>query len=394
MRRRRYLAVLAAGASGALAGCANFGTGDTGGTGPGGGTGNATDDRSTRTPRAGDVDLPVPRSELVRGAPKDAIPAITDPVFGEDWSGVEVEVRNNFGGTHETTPSLRPGDRVIGVARAGEARAYPLKVLNWHEVVNDTFDGPLLVTYCPLCGSAVTAVRTVADEETTFGVSGFLFRNDLVMYDEATESLWSQIIATAINGPRTGDTLQLVPSTLTTWEAWQGEHPDTRVLLPPPESNTVSGPDATRDYTTDPYAGYDSSSQIGVGGSYDDDRLHPKTEVIGIRQDGVARAYPLEAVQAAGVVNDDVGGLPVVVTVAPGEALVAYEREVGGETLSFEAADGAHLRAGGSRWRRSSGLAVDGPHDGTRLAPANDVSPLFFFAWKEFAGETEVYGAE
>lgn len=393
MRRRRYLAVLASGATGVLAGCTNFGSVGSKGTGPASDTNGSTDTRSARTPSVGNVDLPVPKSDLVRGAPKDAIPAITDPAFGGDWSGVEIEVRNDFGGKHQTKPRLRPEDRVIGVARGGEARAYPLRVLNWHEVVNDTFDGPLLVTYCPLCGSAVTAVRTVNGQATTFGVSGFLFRNDLVMYDKLTESLWSQIIATAINGPETGDTLQLVPSTLTTWGAWRDVHPDTVVLLPPPESNTVAGRNATRDYTTDPYAGYDSSGRIGLGGSYNDDRLHPKTEVIGIQHGGVARAYPLDAVQKAGVVNDDVGGLPVVVTVAAGDALVAYEREVNGDTLTFAKAGDAHLRAGGARWRRATGRAVDGPHEGTRLPRANDVSPLFFFAWKEFAGETEVYGA-
>lgn len=402
MRRRRYLAALAAGAAGSLAGCANVGFGGSGSDALPEGEGTAGQRGTTAV---GDVDLPVPKSELVRGAPKDAIPAIVDPVFGEDWSGIAYDVGSEFGVTYEATPGLAPSDRVVGVSRGGEARAYPLKVLNWHEVVNDSFpaasdaggsegDEPVLVTYCPLCGSAVTAVRRVNGEETTFGVSGFLFRNDLVMYDELTGSLWSQILATAINGPETGDTLELIPSTLTTWEAWRESHPDTVVLRPPPESSTVSGPDATRDYDRDPYAGYDESGRIGLGGDYDDDRLHPKATVVGVRHDGVARAYPLEAVKAAGVVNDAVGGLPVVVTVAPGDALVAYEREVDGETLTFAAADEAHLAAGGSRWERGSGLAADGPHEGAHLARANDVSPMFFFAWKDFSGGTEVYGAD
>lgn len=386
--RRRFLVAGALGGASALAGCAGFQGGGT----PTGGDG--TGDGSTATPTSsGEVDLPVSRSELVRGAPRDAIPAITDPAFGEDWSGIEIESRNSFGDSYTSEPRLNPDDRVIGVERAGEARAYPLKVLNWHEVVNDTLDGPLLVTYCPLCGSGMTAVRTVNDRETTFGVSGFLFRNDLVMYDELTESLWSQIMATAINGSETGQTLELVPSTLTTWGAWQDEHDDAVVLRPPPESNTVTGRDSTRDYSRNPYAGYESSRQIGLGGSFDDDRLHSKALVVGVKHDDVARAYPLERIDAEGVVNDTVGGLPVVVTIGPGDTLVAYERRVDGETLTFERDDERHLAGGGSRWEIATGEAVDGPHEGTQLAQANDTSPMFFFAWLDFNQDTEVYGA-
>jgi len=387
MQRRQALALAASGMAGALAGCLNFGAVDAG-------------RRPVSTTEAGswsapsDIELPIPESELVRGASKDGIPAITEPVFGTDWRGLEIEVRNEFGVEYTTRPRLEPADRVVGVVRDGAARAYPLKVLNWHEVVNDTLDGPLLVTYCPLCGSAVTAVRAVNGEETVFGVSGYLFRNDLVMYDAATESLWSQILATAINGPETGETLDLVPSALTTWSAWREAHPDTRVLRPPPESNTVLGRGTPRDYDRNPYSGYDQSQRIGLGDEYTDDRLHPKTTVIGISHAGVARAYPLEAVREADVVNDEVGGLAVVVTVAPGDSLVAYERTVDGTTVPFKAATDATLRAGGSRWRRATGEALDGRYEGTQLQPATHRSPMFFFAWRDFNRETEVYGTE
>lgn len=403
--RRRFLVAGALGAVGALAGCTGYRGNDTGEAS----TSTGTVGSSPTGAGTGDLELPVSRSELVRGAPKDAIPAITEPTFGPDWSGVEVETRSPFGETYTATPRLDPNDRVIGVARGGEARAYPLKVLNWHEVVNDVFGprtpdsgteddgagtapGPLLVTYCPLCGSGMTAVRTVNGQETTFGVSGFLFRNDLVMYDRLTDSLWSQIMATAINGPETGQSLTLVPSTLTTWGAWQAEHDGAVVLRPPPESNTVRGPTATRDYTIDPYAGYDSSRRIGLGGSFEDDRLHPKAVVLGVKHGGVARAYPLERVTESGPVNDTVGGLPVVVAVGPGEALVAYERTVDGTRLTFEREDRRHLSADGSRWRIATGTAVDGPHRGTTLERASDLAPMFFFAWLDFNPDTGVYG--
>ena len=394
MDRRRYLSGLAGGTAAWLAGCSGLaGRSDTRGA-------NGTTDTpaATDTPRvtdgpddvttaggtatgvsrsAGDVELPVPRSELDRGAPEDAIPAITGPAFGADWSEFAVE--------------LAPDERVIGVERGGEARAYPLAILNWHEVVNDTFDGPLLVTYCPLCGSGLTAERRVDDEETTFGVSGLLWNSDLVMYDRMTDSLWSQIMATAIRGPKTGSTLSLVPSTLTKWSAWRETHPDTRVLLPPPASGAI-GEAKPRDYARDPYTGYDESRRIGIGGEEFEGRLHPKTEVIGIAHDGVARAYPFDAVTSDGVINDRVGDLPVVVTVDSGAALVAYERRVDGDELTFEPAGTDAIRAGGSRWRRATGEAIDGPHEGTQLPRANDASPMFFFAWRDFNPDTGVYG--
>ncbi|ERH11674.1 MAG: protein of unknown function (DUF3179), partial [halophilic archaeon J07HB67] len=218
------------------------------------------------------VDLPVPEGLLGRGAPEDAIPAITQPAFGNDWSGVEIEAREGVGNELVTKdPRLRADDRVIGVERDGEARAYPLRVLNWHEVVNDEFGGPLLVTFCPLCDSGVTAVRTVAGEPTRFGVSGLLWNSDLVMYDAATDSLWSQIAGTAIRGRRTGHRLALVPSEITTLGDWRTAHPDTQVLLPPPASETVGDRDGVRDYTQNPYASYDSVGRIGIGQNSLDD---------------------------------------------------------------------------------------------------------------------------
>lgn len=383
MDRRNYL--LAVGTLAALAGC----TGRAGS--------NAPSDTPTSTgggTPTSDVELPVPRDELRRGAPEDAIPAITEPAFAADWSGVEVKFQSQLGEARTVTPRLDPDDEVVGVERDGEARAYPLRVLNWHEVVNDGFAGPLLVTYCPLCGSAISAVRTVNGEETRFGVSGFLWMNDLVMYDALTDSLWSQIVATAINGTATGDTLELVPSTLTTWEQWQAAHEDTTVLLPPPESNTVNGREATRDYTQDPYSGYDTSGRIGIGGDFDDDRLHAKTEVVGIEHDGVARAYPIDVLETEQVVNDEVGGLPVVVALASETTLVAYERAVDGRVIEFGTAGPNEMAGGGSTWTISSGTAVGGPLEGTTLAPANDASPMFFFAWKDFNEDTEVYDAD
>ncbi len=378
VRRRDLLASLGLAGVGGLAGCLGSGSGSP----PGSPSPTPTPTPRSVTTGFGDVDLPVNGSEIETRLPKDGIPAITEPAFGEDWkdwSAVPEERRL------DSPPALVDEAPVVGVERDGEARAYPLRILDWHEVVNDVFGGPLLVTYCPLCGSAVVAVREVRGEETTFGVSGKLWRNDLVLYDDATGSLWSQLLATAIQGPATGETLELLPSSLSTWGEWRESHPDTLVLLPPPGSGTVADRESNFDYADSKY-NYEGEAQV-VG--YDAAASY--TLVVGVVHGGEAVAYPFEAVREAGVVNDRVGGLPVVVAATPGGSLVAYERTVDGETLRFAVADGRHLRAGGSRWERTTGRAVDGPHEGERLSPANERSPLFRRAWEDFHPESRVW---
>ena len=396
LTRRRLLALGTAGVA-ALAGClsdSDPGDGTNSSQGPDSeptpNPGNTTTTRDVATDPAAALDLPVDDSQLQRGAGEDAIPAIVDPVFEADWSGVTVEYTDPFSGQQTIEPRLDPDDTVVGVTRDGEARAYPFRVLNWHEIVNDEFAGPLLVTYCPLCRSAVTAARRVEGEATVFGVSGLLYRNALVMYDEATDSLWSQLAARAIQGPMTGESLDLERTTITSWETWQADHPGTEVLRPPPESSTVVGDNATRNYNSNPYEDYDETSRTGLAGDFEGGRLDAKAEVIGIANNGVARAYPAATLESEGVVEDSVGGLPVVVTTTADGTPVAWVREVDGAVLSFSG-DGAHLSAGGSRWRRTTGVAVDGPYEGRQLAQANAISPHFWFAWLDIHPESELY---
>lgn len=399
MNRRRFLGGLATGAGVGLAGCFSAPRAREGAGAGGRRSVRASGGVTGADYSVSDEDLPIPRSELVRAAPRDGIPAITDPVFGSDWSGITVEGGAAWRGDYTVEPRLQDRDEVIGVVRDGEARAYPLKLLAEHEVVNDTFGGPLLITFCPLCGSSLTARRTVGDEETTFGVSGLLWNWDLVMYDQRTESLWGQIAATAIRGERTGDRLEPVPSSLTRWDTWQGERSDTRVLRPPPDSNTVRGT-VSFDYKLDRYGGYDANERIGLGSrEFQDDRLHPKTQVVGVESRGTARAYPFRVVDEAGVVNDRVGELPVVVATGPSDTpsvdsgeLFAYDRRVEGRAFEFEPAGRGRMTAGGSTWSIPTGRAVDGPHEGRRLAQAGATTAVYWFAWLEFNPETDVYG--
>jgi len=171
------------------------------------------------------------------GPPKDGIPSIDSPVF--------VAV------SQET--SLSPEEPVIGLEIAGDARAYPLRILTWHEIVNDVVgDVPVVVTYCPLCNAALVFDRRSEGAVLEFGTTGKLRHSDLVMYDRASESWWQQFLGEAIVGAMTGRRLTPIPARLESWERFAARHPGGRVLVP-------SDP-GLRDYGRNPYAGYDSAT--------------------------------------------------------------------------------------------------------------------------------------
>jgi hypothetical protein len=199
--------------------------------------------------------------------PDSGIDAIIDPAFAEDWSSDDVDSTYRYDARSE---GLRDEQTVIGLTTGEGARAYPLTVLNVHEVVNDAFGGPVLVTFCPLCRSGMVADRRLDGDASLFGVSGLLWRperiqteaskernrtfgasatggretavsnnGNLVIYDAATRSYWSQILARGICGPRAGTELEIVPSSVAGWGEWREKHPETEVLLPPPHSKTI-----------------------------------------------------------------------------------------------------------------------------------------------------------
>lgn len=381
MKRRRLLATGAAAVSTAITGCLGELQHSCG-----------VDSGATVTENQGEPEqLPVPESELVRAAERDEIPAITEPSFGPDWE--DIELTGVWWGTGEEfdfTVELVPEDRVIGVVRDERARAYPLKMLNWHEAVNDEFDGPLLVTFCPLCGSAITAERVVDGSPTMFGNSGLLYRSNQVLYDGKTDSLWAQLLAKAIRGPKTGSTLELVPSELTTWEAWQERYPDTEVLLPAPLSETVGDSEAAP-YVRDPYENYATSDRVVGGAESQDGRLHPKAQVLGVRHEGEAVAYPLKRVSDRGVINDTIGGRPIVVASTSGNRLVAYDRRVEQNTLRFVNGAPGEMYGGKTRWQVESGRAVAGAFEGATLESLEDTIQLYWFAWQEFEPNTDLY---
>jgi hypothetical protein len=195
--------------------------------------------------------------------------------------------------------SVEPSERVIGVSSNGQARAYPVSLLVWHELVNDTLGGrPLLVSYCPLCGTGIVFDRRVDDAPPRrFGVSGLLYRSDLLMYDHESESLWSQISARALSGPARGMRLRLIRSVMTTWGQWREAHPETTVL--------TRDTGYARRYGHSPYGSYPKSRELIFPVPFAR-RYHPKMPTLGLRlADGTARAYPSEELEAAGGVMEE-----------------------------------------------------------------------------------------
>lgn len=205
-------------------------------------------------------------SHLVQGCPaRDCIPSIDTPRY------VDADAAADFLGDREL---------VIALDHNGDERAWPLRILDFHEIVNDTIGGePVAVTWCPLCGSGLAFRRKIDGRTVEFGVSGLLHDSDLVMYDREGESLWQQITGEAIMGPALGQKLEELPATITEWATWRTAHPDTKVLSPPTEFGEDYG--ASRRF-----ADYEKSENIPFATSSRDFSIHPKTVVHGFEIDG------------------------------------------------------------------------------------------------------------
>jgi len=197
---------------------------------------------------------------LSGGPPKDGIPSIDKPAFKSVADPTE----------------LTDTDPVIGLAIAGDARAYPLRILTWHEIVNDTVGGmPVTVTYCPLCNSAVVFDRRVAGQVLDFGTTGKLRNSDLVMYDRQTQSWWQQFTGEAIVGTLTGTELRMIPARLESFAEFKARHPDGKLLVP--------NDPTLRDYGRNPYVGYDgAAAPFLYRGAYPKD-IEPMARVVVVR---------------------------------------------------------------------------------------------------------------
>lgn len=332
----------------------------------------------------------VPYSEILSGGPpKDGIPAIDEAKF------VSVDEADQW---------LQSQEPVILVEVEGDARAYPIQILMWHEIVNDTIGGvPVVVTYCPLCNTGIAFERTFDGQVLDFGTTGRLRYSNLVMYDRQTESWWQQATGEAIVGEFTGRQLTFVPASLISWADFEAAHPEGTVL------SRETGYHA--DYGRNPYAGYDDVNNLPFlyRGPETPGALPPMARVVTVDLNGEAVGYPYDVLQEVHVVNDTVGGVPIVVLWAPGTAsaldaasvagggdvgaATTFSRQLDGQTLIF-VFDGDRIvdEQTGTEWD-VLGQAMSGPKAGSQLEPVVSINH-FWFSWAAFRPDTRVYSAE
>ena len=322
---------------------------------------------------------------LSGGPPKDGIPSVDNPTFEN------VDAASEW---------LSERDPVIAFENNGEVRGYPLAILIWHEIVNDTVgDTPVAVTFCPLCNASIVFDATIDGVAHEFGTTGKLRNSDLVMYDRVTESWWQQFTGTGIVGEYTGRQLTFLPSQVLSFSDFADIYPDAQVMAVPTDFN--------RSYGRNPYAGYDSSTSPFLFRGEIDPRLAATERVVGVDLNGTEMAYSFSAVADAGAINDEVDGTPLVVFHKPGTASAldsstisegrdvgsvgVFSRDVDGKTLTFSANDDGTFSDAetGSTWS-ISGKAIDGELAGTQLGSILSFDH-FWFAWSAFFPETGLY---
>ncbi|MGQ0571378.1 MAG: DUF3179 domain-containing protein [Armatimonadota bacterium] len=319
------------------------------------------------------------------GPPKDGIPPIDKPKFET---------------IAEAGKWLKPKEPVVFLERGGDARAYPLQILIWHEIVNDTVGGvQATVTFCPLCNTSITFDRRLEGKVYDFGTTGRLYRSALVMWDRQTESWWWQVSGEAIVGDLTGKRLTVLPSQIIAWETFRQAHPGGKVL------SRDTG--HSRSYGQNPYVGYDdinSSPFLYTGPN--DPRLKPMERVVTVSIGNEDVAYPFSVLEKAGVVHDTVGGTPIVVFLQKGTASaldrgsIGESRDIGAAAVFSPMLDGRRLRftlrdtafvddQTKSTWT-ILGSAASGPLAGKRLTPVVHGNH-FWFSWASYKPKTRVY---
>lgn len=324
----------------------------------------------------------IPEEEVFDGGPgKDGIPSIDRP---------------NFSSVDEA--DFIPDERkVLGVKIDDEVRAYPHQILDWHEIVNDQIgDSALAITFCPLTGTGIGWNRTINGQATEFGVSGLLFRNNLIPYDRATDSGWSQMQMRGVLGTHSGRSTETINVIETTWSTWKLMYPESQVLTTDTGFNrNYEGYAYGRSYSTD-------HSNILFPVKNEDDRLEDKVLVHGVianetaDENATARVYELRKFgEDITVIQDQLGGKDIVL--------------VGSSDLDFAASfepildDGTRLSflpvqdelpvvmqdQEGNRWD-VFGYAVEGPRQGEQLQPTKSYTG-YWFAWADFFPGLEIY---
>ena len=319
------------------------------------------------------------------GPPRDGIPPIDEPFF------TTLEDADKW---------LNGKEPVIALEIGGDARAYPLQILIWHEIVNDQVGGvPVAVTFCPLCNSAITFDRSLDGVVHDFGTSGNLRNSALIMWDRQTETWWQQLTGEGIVGELTGKRLTFLPPSIISWEDFKATYPDGQVLARPTDTGRL--------YGENPYIGYDRADSppfLFVGDL--DGRLLPKERVAAVNIGEVDAAFPFSTLDEERVVNYTVAGQDLVIFFKPGtrsaldQLLIGSSREVGATGIFDPELDGQKLtfrsegdkfvdNETGSAWSLL-GQAIEGPSTGQQLKPIIHANHLWF-AWAAFKPDTLIY---
>lgn len=316
----------------------------------------------------------IPEDEVLDGGPgKDGIPALDDPVFipvGE-------------------VDYLSDDDLVLGYMNGSDVRAYPHPILNWHEIVNDKVgDFAFTVHYCPLTGTGIGWNRTIHGTETTFGVSGLLYNSNLILFDRATDTYWSQIRLDAVHGQWAGTEAEVFQLVETRWDTWKAMYPETMVV------STETG--YNRDYERFPYGDYRTNhSYFLFPFEPVDTRLDSKERVHGVVIGGEAKAYRLSSFHQIRIIEDEFKGVELVIAGSQEkDIIVSFYRELAdGTSLEF-----SHVEnelpvimedTEGNRWN-IFGEATYGPREGQRLRATTSFMG-YWFAWGAFYPDLDIY---
>jgi len=328
------------------------------------------------------ADWLIPENQIFDGGPgKDGIPSVDSPQFSK-VSEVDVSIFD--------FQYLNGDPLVVAVNYGNEPRAYPHTILDWHEIVNDKIGEVILaLTYCPLTGTGIGWDRIVDGEETTFGVSGLLYNTNLLPYDRATDSNWSQMRHQCVNGERQGTIINTHHVVEMPFSTYQKMYPEGQVM------DIRTG--FRRNYGAYPYGGYRTNEQIIFPITNEDERFHPKERVLGVIKGEISKAYTFATFPGneITVVTDQVAGEDIVIIGSQGQNfMTAYNRkQADGTLLSFEAVSDqlpiALVDNEGNEWD-IFGNAITGPREGARLdAPLNYIG--YWFAWATFNPEIEVF---
>ena len=311
------------------------------------------------------------KEEIQYVLPRDAIPAIKNPEF----------VPAEEAGLDDNEP-------VVGITIDGESRAYSIYLLNHHEIVNDRIgDTAFAVTWCPLANLAVVYNREIDGKEYTFGVSGKLLKNTLVMFDYETESFWPIAYGEAVDGELTGKKLNSVPGCQKVpWGAWKKLHPDTLVLSY--QGSRTIGYDVYGDYHKNEETGIFPARNIDV-------RLGIKTNIIGIEVNGKHKAYPFYLFNKTEIITDEFEGMNLLVYRNNDTGIIkVYDRQVEGAVIDFEKKridTTDHVT--NTTWDLENGIGIKGSRKGKTLRPVNFLA-VYWFVWADYYPGTEIFDIE